>query len=163
MKKIYNIRKSIRMKKALVFLCSITMLCCFAACGGNDEEEDNGGGSGSNPKTSSMSATIDAEGSPTQVTVNPLDCPITSTAVQDDWLTVEVMTYTSGAPVVVFTATSHPNTSERNTKVIIVGTSQDKVSITVTQKGASSTPSDGGTIEDTHNTVTDQPAYAPQR
>ena len=73
------------------------------------------------------------------------------------------MTYTSGAPVVVFTATSNPNTSERNTKVIIVGTSQDKVSITVTQKGASSTPSDGGTIEDTHNTVTDQPAYAPQR
>lgn len=160
MKKIYNIQHSIHIKKVLVFLCSMAILYCFAACG-KDKDEDTGGGSG--PKASSMSVTIDAEGSPTQVTVNPLDCPITSTAVQDNWLTVEVMTYTSGAPVVVFTATSNPNTSERNTKVIIVGTSQDKVSITVTQKGASSTPSDGGTIEDTHNTVTDQPAYAPQR
>lgn len=153
------------MKKALVFLCSITMLCCFAACGGNDEEEDNGGGSGSNPKTSSMSATIDAEGSPTQVTVTPLDCPITSATVQDNWLTVEVMTYTSGAPVVKLTATSNPKTSERKTKVIIVGTSQDKVNLTVTQKGASPTPtpSEEETIEQTHNTVTDQPAYARTR
>ena len=155
-------KKKYGIKRMMAYLCGMVMLSCLTACGGGDDG-NNGGQSGGGGSTSSMSATMTADGSSIQVTVTPLDCPIQSAVAQDNWLGVKVVTYTSGSPVVKLTATSNPNTEERRTKVIIVGTSQDKVALTVIQKGKSSDPSGGNTIEDTHETVTDQPAYAPDR
>lgn len=152
--------KKYDMKRVIVYVCGMVMLCCLAACGGGGDDGGQGGGGGN---TSSMSATIQADGASTVVTVTPLDCPIQSALAQDNWLSVEVVTYTSGSPMVKLTATSNPGTAERRTKVMIVGTSEAKVALTVTQKGKSATPSDDGTIEDTHETVTDQPAYASER
>jgi hypothetical protein len=156
--------KKYGMKRMMAYVCGLVMMCCFTACGGGGGDDgETGGQGGGGGNTSSMSATIQADGAATLVTVTPLDCPIQSALAQDNWLSVEVVTYTSGSPVVKLTATSNPNTSERRTKVMIVGTSEAKVALTVTQKGKSATPSDDGTIEDTHETVTDQPAYAPER
>lgn len=151
--------KKYGMKRVMAYVYGLVMMCCFTACGGGGDDGEKGGGG----NTSSMSVTIQADGASTLVTVTPLDCPIQSALAQDSWLSVEVVTYTSGSPVVKLIATSNPNTSERRTKVMIVGTSEAKVALTVTQKGKSSSPSGGNTIEDTHETVTDQPAYAPDR
>lgn len=159
---IQKAKKTLDMKRMLAYVCSIAVLCCLSACGGGDGDDDNGGGGGS---TSNMSTTMVAEAASVLVTVDALDCPITSAVAQDSWLTVEVMPYTSGAPMVKLTATSNPNTQERKTKVVIKGTSQDMVRLTVTQKGktAPSDDEEGTGIEDTHDSVTDQPAYAPAR
>lgn len=171
MKKSYEIKKAkkiLGIKRMLMYMCSLVLLCCLAACGGGggDDDDDGGGGGG----TSNMSTTMAAEGASILVTVEALDCPITSAVAQDNWLTVEVMPYTSGAPMVKLTAGSNPNTGERKTRVIITGTSQETVKLTVTQKGKQTPPTDDGDeeeegtgIEDTHNSVTDQPAYAPVR
>ena len=134
-------------------------LFVVTACG----SDGGGGDEGSPAKVYSQSVTMQAEASNQQVTLSNLNAPIEATSVQDSWLTVEVIPYTSGAPVVKLTATANPNTTERRTKVIFRATSQDRVELTVTQKGKTPTPPEDNTIEGLHDVVTDQPAYAPAR
>ena len=115
------------------------------------------------PGVYSQSVTIPAEVSTQQVALDKLNTSIEEIAVQANWLTIEKMPYSSGNPVVKLSAISNPNTTERRTKVVIVATSQDKVELTVIQKARPSTPSDDSTIDETHDVVTDQPAYVPSR
>lgn len=147
------------MKRTALYVLSMAALLLTAACSGG------GGGSdeGSPAKVYSQSVTIPAEGTNQLVTLNNLTAPIEAVSALDSWLTVEAATYTSGAPAVRIKATANPNTTERRTKANVVTTSQEKLELTVVQKGQTPTPPEGNTIEDTHNTVTDQPAYAPAR
>ena len=132
------------------------MLLCLMACSGSDNSDDGG-------KNSSQTVTMPAEASSLLVTLNERDEPIESATAQDNWMSVDVMPYTSGAPMVKLTAARNPATSELRTRAIIETLSKAKVNLTVIQKGLSSELSEGNSIEDTHDVVTDQPAYAPER
>ena len=134
-------------------------LFVVTACG----SDGGGGDEGSTVYVYSQSIEVQAEASNQQVTLSNLNAPIEAISVQDNWLKVEAMPYTSGAPVVKLTATDNPNTTERRTKVIVRATSQDRVELTVTQKGKTPAPPEDDTIENLHDVVTDQPAYAPTR
>lgn len=63
----------------------------------------------------------------------------------------------------LFQAPINPSTAERRTKVLITTYSQKRLELTVIQKGQTTAPSDHDPIEDVHDVVTDQPAYAPIR
>lgn len=98
-----------------------------------------------------------------QVSLDKLNDAIETANAMDHWLSVAVVPYTSGAPVVKLSATSNTSTAERRTKVLITTYSQKRLELTVIQKGQTTAPSDHDPIEDAHDVVTDQPAYAPIR
>ena len=97
------------------------------------------------------------------MTLDKLSEAVESFTVKDNWLTVTLTPYTTGAPIVKLNATNNPNTEERKTMVSVVTKSQVRLELTVIQKGKPEEAPEGDTIEDTHNTTTDQPAYAPRR
>lgn len=147
------------MKKIIFYFLSLAALCSFSACsGGGDDGVGN---------ISTQSVTMPAEASIMLVTLDKLGESVGVATPQDSWISVTIMPYTSGAPVVKLSAQANPNTKERKTKVIITTSSQNKMELTVVQKAKSSSPSPSpsgeNTIEDTHDVVTDQPAYASQR
>lgn len=143
------------MKKSVLYYLIISMLLLTGAC--------SGGSDGEGSTTASQSVTIQAEASTMQVSLDKLSDAIETATAVDGWLSVTVVPYTSGSPVVKLNATSNPDTGERRTKVIIITYSQTKMELTVIQKGQASAPSDHDPIEDAHDVVTDQPAYAPIR
>lgn len=142
----------------LSYLLSMAVLFCMTACSSGGGEGGNGG-----KESSSQTVTMAAEASSQLVTLTKMTAPIASAVASDSWLTVEIKPYTSGAPTVKLTVTANPNTTERRTKVIAVSTNEERVELTVTQKAKADSPSEGGTVAETHEEVTDQPAYAPLR
>ena len=144
------------MHKILSFMLGIAVMFCITAytsCGGSDDDD----------VSFSQSVTIPAESTSVLVTLDKLSSAVESFTVKDNWLTVTLTPYTTGAPIVKLNATNNPNTEERKTKVSFVTKSQVRLELTVIQKGKPAVAPEGNTIEDTHNTETDQPAYAPKR
>ena len=145
------------MNKILSFMLSIAVMVCitaYSSCGGSDEEDN---------ASYSQSVTIPAESTSVLVKLEKLSESVESFTVKDNWLTVTLTPYTSGAPVVKLNATNNHNTEERKTMVVVATKSQVRLELTVIQKGKPAVAPEGNTIEDTHNTETDQPAYAPVR
>ena len=144
------------MKKTISTILSIALFVCVMAY--------SGCGSDSNDEASfSQSVTIPAETASILVSLDKLNEPVESFKVKDSWLNVTLAPYTSGAPVVKLNATNNPNTTERKTMVSIETKTHVRVELTVIQKGKPEAQPEGNTIEDTHDTETDQPAYVPKR
>ena len=147
------------MKEIRIFFQSIVAIICITAClacgGGGDGDE-----SGASFK---KSVTIPAESSSILVTLDEVREPVESFKVKDSWLTVTVTPYTTGAPTLKLSVTSNTSTDERKTIVSVVTESGAKLELTVIQKGKPNTQQEDNTIEGTHNSETDQPAYAPMR
>lgn len=144
-------------RSILSYLLSMAVLFYITACSSGGD-----GGDGSS-EFSSQTITMAADASSQLVTLEKMTTFIASAAASDSWLTVEVMPYTSGTPTVKLTATANTNTTERRTKVIVFSINEERVELTVTQKARTVSPSDDSNVEVTHEVVTDQPAYAPQR
>lgn len=142
--------------KKILYLFSMVMCFCMVACSDND-------GDGDKSTIPSQSVTIPANATNLVVTLEGLDSPIESAIPQDTWLSVNVMPYESGAVTVKISATNNSNADKRITKVAILTTTGKRMELNVTQKGQSSDSSDDSTIEELHDDVTDQPAYAPVR
>ena len=145
------------MNKILSYMLSIAVMVgvtAYSSCGGSDSDDD---------ASFSQSVTIPAESTSVLVTLDKLSEQVESFTVKDNWLTVSLTPYTSGAPIVKLNATNNPNTEERKTMVSVVTKSNVRLELTVIQKGKPAVAPEGNTIEDTHNTETDQPAYAPHR
>ena len=144
------------MKKILSFMLSVALVICitaYSSCGGSDDDD----------ASFSQSVTIPAESTTVLVTLDKLSEAVESFTVKDNWLTVTLTPYSTGAPIVKLNATNNPNTEERKTMVSVVTKSQVRLELTVIQKGKPEEAPEGDTIEDAHNTTTDQPAYAPRR
>lgn len=139
--------------KILASLCFATIV--LAACGGGSD----GGSSSSDPinieptgKTYTAELELPAEASEQAVTLNQLSSSVTNVQSSESWLTVTTQTYTSGAPQIKVRWTENTTDSERKSIVTVTTTTNDKLTISVTQKAKAV---DTG---ESHDTVTDKPA-----
>lgn len=112
-------------------------------------------------KTYQQNVTLDAQGTEQTVTLNDLKSKIDNVENSNSsWLTILQNTYTSGSPSIIVRATERTETTERSGNVTITAQSGDKVILSVTQKGAEEQNTG---IDDSHDVVTDQPAYSRQQ
>ncbi|MBR1667932.1 MAG: hypothetical protein IJ693_06605 [Bacteroidaceae bacterium] len=134
---------------------------CLFACDG----DDNGGVEEPKPQTYTQSVTMQAIADDKVVVLEKLNAPIVEMTSYATWLQVEQEPYTSGSPSVRLIVEANPNTSEREARVIVTTYSKDRLDLTVIQDAKGETPSEEEdyTIENTHDAVTDQSAYAPIR
>lgn len=143
--------------KFLVGLCVATFV--LAACGGGGDG-GNGGSSSSDPinveptgKTYSAELELPAEASAQTVNLDKLSSAISAIQCSESWLTVEKQAYTSGTPQVKVSWTENTTDNERKCNVTVTTLTSDKLIIAVTQKAKEV---DTG---ESHDTVTDQPAF----
>ena len=152
------------MKRISILCIALLGLMMVVACGGSS---DDGGNhtidppTPDNPKTYSQSVTMEAKDGDVTVTLSNLQSSVSNIANGCSWLTVTKQTYTSGAPSLLLHASENTETVERSCEVMITASNGDKVKLTVTQKAADSQEEDKTGIDDTHESETDQPAYAP--
>ena len=137
------------MNRILSYIVSAALIITIASCSKSGSGEEG---------TIKQNVTMEAEASSILVTIERLNEPIVSVRSGDNWLTASFIPYTSGAAMVKLEAKSNPDT-----KVYIQAELGMKVELTVVQSGKTPEPPEGTTIEDSHNSVTDQPAYTPRR
>lgn len=142
------------MNRILSYIVSAALLFTMISCSKSGSGEEG---------TIKQNVTMDAEASSILVTIERLNEPIVSVRSGDNWLMASFIPYTSGGAMVKLEAKSNPDTKERKTMVYIQAESGMKVELTVVQSGKTPEPPEGTTIEDSHNRVTDQPAYVPRR
>lgn len=156
-----DIRVKERSKMYSLLFVLVAMIA-LAAC--DDKKES----SSLNPveqegKTYQQSVTLPAQDANKTVALNNLNAAIREMEGAADWLTVMKQSYTSGVPSVRLTAFDNTNgntaTAERTCLVTITATSGDRVLLTVTQEGYIPETNKTG-IDDSHDVVTDQPAYS---
>lgn len=135
------------MKTIVLCLLSVVTISLFTACSDNDDSTE---------PNASQTVTMPSGVSSVQVTLENLNEPIETATSLDHWLSVNILPYTSGAPIVKLSTTNNPNTTDRRTKVNIFTYSQKRVDLEVIQKANSNV---NAPIEDTYDIVTDQPAY----
>lgn len=116
----------------------------------------------SDPESETQSYTQDitlpSTASEKMVTLSQLQTSIATVENSASWLTVEPQSYTSGSPKVKLCSTANTAKTERKCNVTITASSGDKVTLSVTQQGAT----EGAGIEDLHSSQTDKPAYRRQ-
>ena len=142
------------MKTINLYALALIALFCFTNCSGGEE---------SLKPALSQPVTLAAEATNILVTLDILKEPVETAIAADNWLTVSVVPYTSGSPMLRLNATVNPNNAERKTKVIVTTTSKKKYDLIVQQKAKPAVTPEGTTIEDKHDSQTDQPAYSPKR
>ena len=158
----------VKEKRSKIFslLLAFVAVIALAACGG----DDNSDSSPLNPvgpegRTYQQSVTLPAQGADKTVSLTDLSTAIREMEEATDWLTVMKQSYTSGVPRVRLTASDNTNgnaaTTERKCVVTITATSGDRVLLVVTQEGYEPEAPKTG-IDDSHDIVTDQPAYSRQ-
>lgn len=134
----------------LVVVAIVTMAC---KC---DPDPDEG-------QTYQQTEMLPAEKADKTVTLTDLKSAIKDIEYDADWLTVIKQTYTSGSSSLRLTATDNvkdgSSTDARSCIVTVTAISGDKVLLTVTQEGAERKTG----IDDSHDVLTDQPAYSRQR
>lgn len=138
-------------------LCAVLML---AACGGGD-----GGGSSDPepyvPKTTSAELAFGYEASTQTTSIDVFTSDITAITGATEWLHLTKQPYTSGAPSVKIVVDENLTLSERKTNVTMTSKLGDRLILNVTQAAHPAEPNTGA--DDSHDNVSDQPAYAPQR
>ena len=142
------------MKHRISYIMSIAIICSIVACskGSNDEEG-----------TIKQNISMAAEASSILVNIDRMNEPIVHVRSGENWLTASAIPYTSGAAMVKLEAKSNPETNERQTIVYVQAESGKKAELKVVQKAKAPSSPEGTTVEDSHDRVTDQPAYTPKR
>ena len=107
------------------------------------------------PRQLSLGLTMSGNAAEEDFTLDILKKAIKSIDYSATWLSVQQNAYTSGAPSVKITVQANPTADPREATVSIIATNGDQLTLTVTQEGKIS-----DSIEDIHNTETDQPAYS---
>lgn len=118
------------------------------------------------PTTISKTLQVDWKKGQQTYTLTDLKDRISNIGNTSAWLTVTLLTYSTGSPKVQLSYEENDG-GERSVVVEITDTKGNKVLLTVKQQVKDSDPSpDPGSnddqdtgIEDTHNTVTNQPAF----
>lgn len=148
------------MKRISIFCIALLGLMMVVACGGDNDNYTIDPSSPDDPQLYSQSEVMEAKGGDITVKLNSLKSSVSNIAYGSNWLTVTKQSYTSGAPTLLLTASENTETTERQCEVMVTASNGDKVKLTVTQKAKESQEDKTG-IDDTHESETDQTAYAP--
>lgn len=147
------------MKQLNIIILAIITCLVLTSCpgGGSDGGEDvkpvNPG------KDYSESFSIPASGCDEVYHLYKLNAKITSSSSTPSWLSISILSYTSGYPSIKITAQPNPDNTERKCNVALKAENNDKLTIAITQ--AKKEEQTG--IGDVHNTTSGQPAYSPKR
>lgn len=146
------------MKNIKLYILTCLTVFTLMACGGSDNSDE----SVVDPPTPEgrfyqQSVTLPSENADTTITLNNLSTSISSINGGADWLTALKQSYSSGAPSVRLKATDNESESERKCSLTITAQNGDQVVLAVIQQGVGQLPTG---IDDSHNVITDQPAYS---
>ena len=137
------------MKNYKLYLFAAMAIFLLAACGGDDKPEGE--------KTFQQSVTLSATNADETVILTGLTKEIDEIEGGADWLTVIKQAYSERAQSLRLKATDNDSENPRSCTLTITVTNGDKVVIAVTQHGAEKKTTG---IDDSHDIVTDQPAYS---
>ena len=148
------------MKQIKAIMIMAVCLVLFTACPGKHND----------PDTFERSLELSAESGSKTYTANDLKAEIKSVTAPASWLTATAQAYSGGSPKVTLAYTENTG-GERQAVVTITDTGDNKVFLTVKQLKPGEKPEtkpdqdqeQGYGIDDTHDTVTDQPAYSRQQ
>ncbi len=152
------------MMKTLRYMTALCALLLLAACGGGS---DGGGGTDPTPtptptpKTYSQELTLTSDAREQVVTLSDFNASISSISGTTPWFQMTKEAYASGAPSVKMIVAENLTTTERKCNVTLTASTGDKLILNVTQAAHAEETRTGA--DDTHDNVTDQPAYAPLR
>lgn len=152
------------MKQSAFKILALICLLAFAACGKDEKTTTTngggGGGGGSAPTSQSysQSVTIPAQKGEEVITLLNLSSSVSSVDTTPSWLVVSPQYYSSGAPTLKLEFEENTEAEERSCTVTIYASNDDKVNLTITQKGTEEKTG----IDDVHDQQTDQPAYSPE-
>lgn len=109
--------------------------------------------------STTQSVSLNADKQDKTVTLNGLSSAIDSAVKESgiSWLTTTPQSYVSGSPSIIISVAANTSTSTRSATVTIKDTKKNTVTLTVNQQGISNS------INNIHNTNTDQPAYTPRK
>ena len=124
----------------------VTIFVTIAACGNNDETGEY-----------RQSVILPATQTYKTIELISLDAEISRIEGGADWLTVRTNSYQSGNPSIILAVTDNMSEVTRICVLILYTTKGDKLLLTVSQEGADPI---NDSIEDSHDIVTDQPAYS---
>jgi hypothetical protein len=143
---------------ALALVGSMFVLSCGGG-GGDDEPEPTPKPPTTNTsgKKSTQSCEMPALASETTVMLSGLSSAISSSSGSASWVTVSRETYTSGAPTVKVTTIDNLKDESRQQEFTFIA-ARDTVVLTVRQKAL--TGSDGGSVNNSTNVPSDQPAFS---
>ena len=129
---------------------SVVVMMFLCPCGAKVEKEDMG------IIEAEQEVTLEASAFSMQLSIYELSRAITEIQNTSDWLTIVQEVYVSGTPVIKISCTENNEPSKRVAIVTIKTREGDKVTLTVIQKMKTE-------IDDSHNTASDKPPYAPVR
>ena len=149
----------------LFIILAATLVLTSCDSGGDPEEEKPQPPTPTVPgKFLTMRCDMPAEASEKTVALTGLTTAITKQvqAIETSWLTVTQQPYTSGTPKVNVACTENKENNRRVMDIVFLANNdRDTLMLTVRQDAASA--STGGTdVDNTHDNVTDQPAFARQ-
>ena len=139
--------------KHIISVISIVGLLIVSSCG--DENNKNDDGPNSREKIiSTQELSLDALGSTEVFIIDKLISAITDIDNTADWITITIPSYSSGAPKIEITWKNNDTADKRVATVLLKTAESDQITLTINQDVKSS-------IDDIHNTQTDQPALSP--
>lgn len=148
--------------KYLSFMLMGLLLLC--SCPGPDPDPTT---DITDPQTFSQTVNVSAEKSTQTVTLSNLKLAISNISQSDDWCKATIQSYTSGSPSIKLEIAENTTGNARHSNIVITDTYGNKVLLAVNQVKKGDTPNPNpdtnkNGIEDSHDVVTDQPAYAKQ-
>ena len=135
----------------------------LAACGGGDEPDPTPVPEptpATQGKFITQTCDMPAQASEQTVTLRGLTSAVTRQTGTVDWLTAQLLPYSSGTPQVLLRTTENLGTTARQFQLVFIA-SRDTLALSVRQAAYSAT---GGTdVSTPTDTPTDQPAYMPRK
>lgn len=157
-----NKEENMQKLKYLSFMLMGLLLLC--SCPGPDPDPTP---DITDPQTFSQTVNVSAEKSTLTITLSSLKLAISNINQPDEWCKVTKLSYTSGSPNIQLDVTENTTGDERHSNIVITDTYGNKVLLTVKQVKAGDTPdpnpnpdTNKNGIDDSHDVVSDQPAYA---
>ena len=141
------------MKKLYVILLAIISCVLLTSCPSDGEDIKPGV---TPEKEYNESINIPANGYNEVYHLYKLNSKITSIVSTPDWLTVSVLSYSSGYPSIKITALQNSERVERTYTVILYTEKKEKLMLTITQAGKEIK----NDIGDIHNNTSSKPAYS---
>ena len=132
------------------------LVLLLVSCGG-----DGGSEAPYTPKTFSQEIKISSNAAEQVLTLDKLDAAIESISGTTDWFRAVKDDYWSGSPIVKISVLENLTLADRKCIVKITTTKQDVLVINVTQEAHAAETNTG--VDDSHDNVSNQPAYAPLR
>lgn len=147
------------MKQLNIIVLAIISCLMLTSCPGGG----SGGGEDVKPvnpgRDYNESYNIPASGCDEVYHLYKLNSKITSSPSTPSWLTISILSYTSGTPSIKITAQPNPDNTERKCNVVLKAENNDRLTIAITQ--AKKEVQTG--IGDVHNNTSGNPAYSKRK